>query len=310
MPRLRDIPILIRRYGLFRFAGRVYRESMADNVFTLASALAYSWLFALFPFLIFLLSFVPLVMPDSSRAQAMDALYASIDRSGLPASAAAPIRKMVGEILGGDERKKVGLLSIGLLVTIWVSSGGMATTMYAIDAAYDVKTPRPWLRQRLLAIVLTIVVAMMTIGVLILLPIGTLVVAYLDDHAGQYAHQWGIPDKWLMPIAWTWELARYTLAFFLMFGILALVYHFGPNIRRRFRFITPGSVFCVAIWLVLAFTFSTYIEKYGRYEKTYGTVGGVAILLLFFYIDALVLLIGAEINGEMDAVMKEQKGRS
>jgi len=304
MPSLADIHRTYRRYGVLKFAMRVYRKSIDDNVFTLASALAYSWLFALFPFLIFLLSFVPLVMPESSREQAMEALYSSIDRSGLPDQAAEPIRNIVTEVLGGDQGLKVGLLSVGLIVTIWVSSTGMATTMHAIDAAYDVRNPRSFIRQRLLAIVLTIITASMVIAVLILVPIGSLVLNYLSNHTSSYAHRFGVDDKWLMLIAWSSQFLRYLLAFVLMFAILALVYHFGPNMKRKFRFITPGAVFCVIVWILLAVTFSTYIERFGKYEKTYGAVGGVAIMLLLFYIDALVLLIGAEINGEMDAVIK------
>lgn len=309
MSRLRDIPKLVLRHGLVKFVRRVIRESVADNVFTLASALAYSWLFALFPFLIFLLSFVPLVMPESSRVEASQTLQSSIARSGLPPSAAEPISEFVAGLLGGSQTKKVGLLSIGLLATIWVSSAGMATTMYAIDQACDVQASRPWWRQRALAIGLTVVVAMMTIGVLVLLPIGTEAYKYFNAHAGTYAHRWGIAEKWLLPIVWGWQVVRYTLGFLLLFGILSLVYHFGPNVKRKFRFVTPGSVFCVVVWMVLAFTFRIYIERFGSYDKTYGAVGGVAIMLLFFYIDALVLLIGAEINGEMDAVMREQKAR-
>lgn len=307
MPSLADIPRTYRRYGVVKFAMRVYRKSMDDNVFTLASALAYSWLFALFPFLIFLLSFVPLVMSESSREDARKALLASVQQSGLPEKAAEPISVVVNDILGGDQGLKVGLLSIGLIVTIWVSSTGMATTMQAIDAAHDVRNPRSFIRQRLLAVALTIATASMVIAVLILVPIGTLVIEYISDHASTIWQRWGVDDKWLMLIAWSQQFLRYVLAFVLMFAILALVYHFGPNMKRKFRFITPGAVFCVIVWTLLAFTFSTYIERFGKYEKTYGAVGGVAIMLLLFYIDALVLLIGAEINGEMDAVVKGNK---
>ena len=85
-----------------------------------------------------------------------------------------------------------------------------------------------------------------------------------------------------------------------MFSLLAVIYYFGPSVRQNFRLLTPGAVFTIAVWLLLESFFRFYIDHFGRYDQTYGTVGGVAILLLFFYIDAFVLLVGAEINSEID----------
>src|SRR5690606_3810909 len=126
-----------------------------------------------------------------------------------------------------------------------------------------------------------------------------------------YGDRWlpevGLDPKWLAPITWAWDLVRFSLAFVLMFAVLAIIYRFGPNKKRKFRMVTPGTVFCVIVWIVLAVGFRVYIDRFGKYEKTYGTVGGVAILLLFFYIDALVLLVGAEIDAEVETVLAEEK---
>ena len=83
---------------------------------------------------------------------------------------------------------------------------------------------------------------------------------------------------------------------------VGLIYYFGPNVKQRFRLITPGAVFCVIVWITLGSLFRLYINTFGKYEQTYGPVGGVVILLLLFYLDAMVLLIGAEINSEIDFV--------
>jgi membrane protein len=82
--------------------------------------------------------------------------------------------------------------------------------------------------------------------------------------------------------------------------VLAVIYYFGPNIRQRFRLLTPGALFSAVVWILLDVVFRVYVDRYARYDQTYGTVGGAAILLLFFYLDGLVLLIGAEINSEID----------
>ena len=99
------------------------------------------------------------------------------------------------------------------------------------------------------------------------------------------------------------NILRYTVALALLFCITGVIYYIGPNLKHKFHLLTPGAVFSVAVWLILGAVFRLYINKFGgeqSYSKTYGTVAGLVILLLFFYIDALVLLIGAEINSEID----------
>ena len=108
---------------------------------------------------------------------------------------------------------------------------------------------------------------------------------------------------------WLVNFVRWGLAVLALLLALALVYHFGPSLRRRWRLVTPGALFSVVVWIVLAYAFKYYVNHFGRYHRTYGAVGGVAILLLFFYIDAVVLLVGAEINSEIDyEVLKVPRG--
>jgi hypothetical protein len=99
-----------------------------------------------------------------------------------------------------------------------------------------------------------------------------------------------------------WQVGRFSLGILLMLATVAIIYYFGPNVKQKWRLLTPGAVFTVVVWVALGGAFRAYIDKYGKYDQTYGAVGGVAILLLFFYIDAVVLLIGAEINSEVDFV--------
>jgi membrane protein len=178
-----------------------------------------------------------------------------------------------------------GLLSIGLIVTLWIASGGMSMTMSALDTAYDSTKINPFYKQRPVAILLTIIVMVLIAIVLILLPIGTAIEDWLAS-----THL--IPGR----VLWLLTFARYLLAILLMLSILALLYTFGTRVRHRFSFLTPGAIFTVLVWVILGESFRFYVDRFGRYQKTYGAVGGVTILLLFFYLDALVLLIGAEIN--------------
>ena len=286
MPSLADVAKVHRSIGLPQLARRVWNEVAEDNLFAWAAALAYSWLFAAFPFLIFLMSLLP-YLPGSTRTAAEHELGV-FARQTMPDQAADTLLKNVADILS---QPRTGLLGVGLLFTLWGASGGLNMTITALDRCYEVDRGRPFYKQRPVAMGLTLCVATLVIVLMILLPIGTFAIKWLVSHSHPYVHT---------SLFWTWRILRYPMALLVMFTIVHVVYHYGPSIRQRFHFITPGAVFSVVVWLLLAFAFRLYVNKFGRYNETYGAVGGVAILLLFFYIDAAVLLVGAEINSEID----------
>jgi membrane protein len=287
MSRLGDVPRIILAVGPYTFVKRVLQQVLEDNVLTWAAALAYSWLFALFPFAIFLLSLLPL-LPERFRNGADQFISKGIEQT-LVGESASVVKAEINRIL---QQPRAGLLSLGIILAIWAASSGMSATMAALDQAYDVTRPRPFWKQRLVAIVLTIVVATLILLVMVLLPIGTAVIGWLD--------RLGVLLGMSRVIL---EICRFTLGTLLLFTVLGAIYHFGPSVRRKFHLVTAGSVFCISVWVLVAFGFRYYLTVLGggqSYSKTYGTVGGIAILLLIFYVDAVVLLVGAEINSELD----------
>jgi membrane protein len=292
MARLSDVSLVIRRLGFLPFLRRVWDEMAEDHLLAWASSLAYSWLLAIFPFLIFLLTLIP-YLPDPVIAEAKTQIPTML-KQWLPDNAADTLWKNIENVL---TRPRTGLLSIGLVVTIWAASGGMNMTMTALDKCYEVEKGRRFYTKRPTAIALTICAASLILLVLLLIPIGNVAtrwsIKYLHDMKG----------KSLEPgLIWVWYAARYVLALVLMTFIVQLIYFFGTSIKQKWRAITPGAVFCIAVWLALGLVFRWYVNTVAKdkYDQTYGTVGGVAVLLLFFYLDALVLLIGAEINSEID----------
>jgi membrane protein len=343
---LRDIyPVIVCRAGPLGFARKVWREIGEDNLFTWASALAYSWLFAVFPFFLVLLTIIPLLKREW-REEAVQEINLAIDQ--LPRDAKetvhAYVQPRIEAFLLNQEDHRTGiksLLSVGLLLAVYAASGGMAMTMSAMDRAFDVERARPFYKQRPLAFVLTIVVATLVIAVIVLIPVGTVVTNYLTSgteklleatklskpadpaetprEAASIEPPGGKSAAATMPVRATvaaaqparftlflvlWQVLRHLLALMFLVWVVALVYHYGPNVKQRFRLLTPGVVFTVAVWIVLGFTFRFYVDRFGKYGQTYGAVGGVIILLFFFYLDALVLLIGAEINSEIDAAKR------
>ncbi|MGD1277632.1 MAG: YihY/virulence factor BrkB family protein [Tepidisphaeraceae bacterium] len=287
MATLRDVRPVFRAMGVWPFIKRIYQQINEDNILVWAASMAYSWLFAIFPFLILLLSLVP-YLPSHARHIAQRKIAQSI--SSALGSAAPTINDNIQSILTQPRR---GWLGIGLCVSLWVASGGIAMTMSAMDQCYDLenKDMRPFYKQRPIAILLTILIAAMVLALFVLLPVTSALQHWLPYF-----------EILSQPVKFAFELVRYAMVILLMLMILAIIYHFGPNIRQRFHAITPGAVFSLSVWLILDLLFRLYIDKYARYDQMYGTVGGAAILLFFFYIIALVLLIGGEINSEIDFV--------
>ena len=287
MARLRDFVPAVRKVGIVSFVGHVWTEVLEDDLMTLAAAVAYSWLFAVFPFLIFLLTLAPYA-PEARRAQAQQQITKSIQET-IPKAGAETLLSSLDSVLN---QPRTGLLGIGLVVTLWFASGGVSMTMSALDAAFDAPKVLPFYKQRPLAILLTIILAVFVLLVFVLLPVGDAVLYWLKRTSDFNLH-------------WVWivNLLRYGLAILLLLAILALLFKFGTVTKQRFSFFSPGAVFTLLVWIMLAAGFRFYVDRFGRYEKMYGAVGGVTIILFYFYLDALVLLIGAEINAEVQNIL-------
>ena len=278
MPSLGDARIAVARAGPWTLAKRVWHEVNDDKIFVWASALAYAWLFAIFPFFIFLLSLTPYLperLKDKAEIEVRKALFET-----LPESAATTLWDNVEATLRQPQQ---GLLGLGLLVALWTASAGMQQTLRALERCYEVRQTRPFYIGRPVAIGMTIFVAVQALLVLALLPAAgialTVARRYLD-----------IPVGTLIAL----NVARWGLSLLLMFCVVGVVYHFGPRIRQRFRLITPGAIFVVAVWVVLGLGFRMYIDLYGAggINRTYGTVGGVAMVYPF-----LIMLTGSLANG-------------
>lgn len=318
MASLKDVPVVLRAVGPFAFAKKVYFEVNDDNLFTWAASLAYSWLFAIFPFFVFLLTLIPL-LPHDWKQESVRRIDSAVNT--LPRETAEVLHSYLDpklkQLLYQPPPALKSILSIGLLVTIWAASGGLATTMAAMNKCYDIETVRPFYKQRPLAVLLTIVVASLIISVIILIPVGTVLTKWLTAYGqraiavvpGASAATMPASAQLILNPIWVflWNLFRYGVGLLLMMTVVAILYHFGPAMKQKWRILTPGAVFTIGCWIGLGLVFRIYIDKYGKYGQTYGAVGGVAILLLLFYLDALLLLVGAEINSEIDNAMRQIK---
>ena len=297
---------VLRRVGPLNFLRSILREINEDQITTQAAALAYSWIFSIFPFLIFLLTlvaFVPMANQQSSIATVNDFIKRSLPSQGGQAIADA--------ITGIMENRHSGLLSLGVALTLWSASSGVAMIMSALDRCYDIEKGRGYFRQRGAALLLTVIVILLIILILVLLPISGTVFVWIDRHSELLLKYYPFsrwPNLLSWPVKWAIHIARWSIAAILMLLMVGVVYRFGPRHQRRFQIFSPGAIFTVAVWVLLGLGFNFYVNTYGKYSLTYGPVGGIIIVLFSFYLDAVVLLIGAEINSEFDLAIFRHKG--
>lgn len=300
MASIRDLIFVLRGHGVWPTIKRIYTEVNEDNVFTNAAAMAYAWVFAIFPFFIFLLALVPYI-PEQYRQNADKAVDYVLTEAQVPAEPAKFVKQIVSDVTGRSHAG--GLLSLGLLLTLYAASGGMNTTMTSLDQAFDVEKPRKYFIKRLWAMVLTVFVCAGALIIVILLPIGSQVEWFLLKYAGE------LPDsmKWMASgtTLFLLTVARYVIGLTVMQIMIGIVYHFGRSQRDRLRFFTPGSIFTAGGWITLGTVMRIYFENYANYSKTYGTVAGMVVLLLIFYLDSIIFLVGAEIDSEVQHAKSE-----
>lgn len=255
----------------------VYRRIFEDEIFGHAAQLAYYWLFALFPLLIFLTALLAYLPFPLFFERFFDYL-----QTVLPPDAYSLVRNTFNQI---TSQPRGGLLSFGILVSVWASANGMEAIITALNTAYDVKQRRAWWRERLLALGLTLGLALFVITALGLLFFGETIGERLMQHFG-----YGDTFKAV------WNFARWVGIIGFILLALELLYFTAPNLRQRWRETTPGALFALVGWLLVSFGFKFYVVRFGNYNATYGTLGGVMVLMLWLYLTGVAILIGGELN--------------
>jgi membrane protein len=267
-------------------ARRVWRELREDEVTERAAALSYYFLFALFPALLFLTALLSFLPVEGLQERLM-----AYTREVLPPDAASTVERTMTEVVGA---RRTGLVSIGLLVTLWASSNGMVSLMNTMNVVFDVTERRPLLKRRLLAIVLTLTFAVFIVAALVLMvfgpPIGEMVAGWL-----------GLGDVFKR----AWAVVNIPIVIACALIGIQLVYYLAPAGARRWRWVTPGATFALLAWLVMSYGLRLYVGRFANYSATYGSIGGVILLMLWLYLSSVVFLVGAEIDAEVRAAALE-----
>ncbi len=262
-------------------AKRTYREVLADDCMGLAAQLAYYFFLALFPALLFLvaiISFIPIT-------GLLDAITGNLARVA-PSEVLSIIQT---QILNIANNKDGGLLTIGMVGTIWSCSSGVNAIIDTLNTAYDIQETRPWWKVKLIALGLTISLAAFIVVSFVLVLVGPA----LAERVAVWAHMGPA-------FALSWKILQWPAIFLLVTFAVALIYYYAPDAVQEWIWITPGSLFATTLWLAISLLFKFYVGRFTSYNATYGTIGGVIVLMLWFYLSALAVLIGAELNAEIE----------
>jgi membrane protein len=268
---------------------RTVKDAIEDDCFGLAAQLAYYFFLSLFPAILFLLalaSFFPLqnLTDDISRVLG-------------PFVSTEVLELIRDQMVRLAQQKSGGLLTFGVLAALWSSSAATVSIVGALNRAYDIEESRPWWKVRLIAIALTLGVAVFVLIGLTLVLAGPALADYLARVTG-----WGAPFQW------AWLVMQWPLVLGLISVAIALVYYFGPDAEQDWVWVSPGAIAATVLWVVVSLAFKFYIAHFTNYNATYGAVGGVIVLLLWFYVSGLALLFGAELNAEIEHTSPYGKG--
>lgn len=271
---------------ILKQAGKDFFE---DDMTTYASALAYQIFFSIFPFIIFLIALLGFLQLTDFFGWLREQAQLLLPQEVMP---------QFNEIIDGLQDQKPGLMSFGVIIALWSASSAIRATMNALNVAYDVKEGRPAWKLYPLSILYTLGLATLVSVAAVLMVVGPQAIQWLTQYIGL---------EQLFVTLWTW--LRWPVALFLLILIVAIVYYVAPDVEQDFRFITPGAVLAVTVWIAASVGFNIYVSKFGDYDATYGSIGTIIVLLLYFFISAAVMLFGAEINAVIEHYSPEGKDR-
>jgi membrane protein len=266
------------------FAGRIWTRINDHDLLGRAAQLSYYFLLAVFPLLLFLVTLLGYFAESGSDLHNKLLSYLS---TVLPSSSVILIHTTLDEI---TKARGGGKLSLGILAALWAASNGMGAISSTLNVAYAVKEDRPWWRVRLVSIFLTVMVSLFIIV--------ALSIVFFGGHLGdRLAAHFGFSAAFTL----AWKILQWPIALLFLVLTFDLIYYLAPNDRRpKRRLWTAGAFTAVIVWLLISFGFKAYLHFFNSYSVTYGSLGALIVLMLWFYFTGLAILIGGEVNSELE----------
>ncbi|MBA3671371.1 MAG: YihY/virulence factor BrkB family protein [Gemmatimonadaceae bacterium] len=275
--------MIIKGYNVFPLLKKTVKEIGEDRIPSLAAETAYYFFFSLFPLLLFL---TPLLGLVGNGRQLMEALLLRLSAS-LPADALSLLRRTLDEIVTG--RGGAGVMTVGALLAAWSGSNIFGALMEALNVAYHVSDTRPWWKRQLLRLGCLAVSAIIVLTATVVLIDGGRVARLAGDALG-------LGDTGVF----VWAVLQLLIALALIMMLGAVLYKYLPNLKQTWGNVLVASALATVMWVVATLLFGLYVKHFGNYNKTYGTLGGVILLLTWMYYSMFVLLVGGELAAEIN----------
>jgi len=275
LPGFRPLPLYT--IGVF-FFGELQKSSLINR----ASALAYNFMLALFPATIFLFTLIPMV-PISNFQDTLLKLLATI----LPGNTYDAFESTINDIVKHQNTK---LLTFGFASALYFASNGVYNLMQAFNKSSLILESRTWLKRRMVSIGLTVVISFSLFFAIAILIAGQALLKFLQLHMFS---NW---QFWL----WLITLTRWVIVVLIFFVVVSLLYRYGPAHKRRWKFSSPGSILATTLAVLTSLGFSYYINHFSSYNKIYGSIGTLIVMMLWLYLNSLIILIGFELNASVD----------
>ena len=282
-----------RKGGIVQTVKRTIAEFKEDNLTDSAAALTYYSVLSIFPALIALVSIVGLVGDPKTVTNALTDVVSSIG----PASAVDTFKGPIEETTSSRGSAGV-LLIVGIATALWTASGYVGAFMRASNLIYEVEEGRSFVKLRPLQMLVTLVLVLLLALVLVALVL-----------TGPVAEQVGSAVGLSSAAVTVWNIAKWPVLLAMVLFMIALLYYSSPNAKLPgFKWVTPGSLLAIVVWLIASAAFAFYVANFGSYNKTYGALGGVVVFLVWLWITNVAILLGAELNAERERSRELERG--
>jgi len=275
LPGFRPLPLYTIMVFFF---GELKKSSLVNR----ASSLAYSFMLAFFPGTIFLFTLIPFIPINHFQDKLLDVLSVI-----LPANAFTAFKSTMVDIVKNQNGK---LLSFGFISALYFAANGVYNLMQAFNKSSLMVESRSWLKRQLIALTLTVVISFSLLFAITILIAGQTAISYLQT---KVLSQWHF---WLYLIA----LVRWAIVIFIFFAVVSILYRYGPAHKRRWKFLSPGSILATTLAVLTSLGFSYYINNFSSYNKIYGSIGTLIVMMIWLYLNSLIILIGFELNASVD----------
>ena len=273
-------------YDVFLF---FFKGMQKGSITQRASSLSFSFFLALFPAIIFFFTLIPYLPISNFQSTLFEILQAF-----LPSNAFETVKSTISDII---TNKRSGLLSVGFIMTLYFATNGVNAIIEAFNQTYHTVESRSWIKQRLISIFLVIILSILLIISISLITIGSFLLNYLVEYGilkGQITIYLLFVSRWIILMA------------MLFFGV-SFLYYYAPAKKKTFRFISAGSTLATFLSLTTTFGFNYYVANFSKYNALYGSIGTLIIILMWIYFNAIILLIGFELNASISYAKRKGK---